>query len=152
MSYTDSSICSRCGVSASLIAGLVLGFLTALLAFLGLLPLIAAVIPFVFAFALIALALIIILTAVLGSEHRDGLVQCLCPGGGATGVAAAILTALSALALTLTPPVPGLVSSAIFVFVISGLFWFLIVSFICLVLCLVDAACRKQAYRPSRGA
>jgi MFS family permease len=152
MSYTDRTICSRCAVPASLIAGLLLGFLTALLAYLGLLPLLAAVIPFVFAFALFALALIIILTAVLGSEHRDGLVQCLCPGGGAIGVAAAILAALSALALTLSPPNSGYLLGAFFVFVISGLFWFLIVSFICLVLCLVDAACQKQLYRPSRGA
>jgi hypothetical protein len=130
------------GCVCIIIVSIVLGILAAVLFSLGLLPTLAAALPFIIALAIIVVVGIVsILVAFNFIRNRNGAVGCVLNHSLCLLIAAAIAIISSILALALGLTAASLVSQVL-VFFIAASFFVLIVGLFDLIRCIVIASFR----------
>lgn len=148
---TCTTCVSRCckALFLLLLIAILAGIAIGALAFLGILPLIAAVLPYAIAIALVVLLLVTLLVALLlfrrGENCEDRCVRgCICCYAKWVAIAAVIviLTTLGLLVLG------GVAIANIFNAVLVGLgaaaFVFMLLGFISLLVCIINCGCRGR--------
>lgn len=131
-------MCNRdCGCLLSVVISVFIGIIIGVLFFFAFIPAITTVVWIAFGIAVFALALLLTISAFGGPKAG----KCVCANGGCllAGIIGTIITAIAALAITLTT---GVVLIAILIGLGGFFFSLLLISLIGFIDCLIDVNCR----------